>query len=360
VDQFPDAAVQSDSVPEVARLAYVGRVSEQKNLHTLLVSLWVMRTFHDEAPPITLDVFGGEDGLGSPNMGIKFTDYAGYLVRLTDSLGLDDIVTFHGFTARESLFREVHACRYILVSPTLHSDENFGSSVLASLVNGHHVVTTAWGGHLAFKERFHAQVGLVPVHRSTLGPVVQPVLLVNAIREAITSSTGYILDYPALSRARAAYSVAAVTASTLEMLDRPLGEVVRLDKSRLQIDIDQRRFHYGGARRMFRGYADTNARAFFEAYGMNEPLRFVKASSYLLAPWVSISSDLVKVLDPHRGDQTISLDGGMSDTLEVLSCPSQDRAELPEELVRTLVGQGYAFPLPMPADCSRSAGGGDS
>ena len=346
VDQFKVNGGERDTRLKEARLAYVGRVSEQKNLHTLLFALWILRTFHGHLPEFTLDVYGSVDNLGSPNMGLKFPNYDKYLQDLAEVLGLEDTVTWHGFKSREWLFDNVHLEPHILVSPTLHSDENFGSSVLASLVNGHQVVTTAWGGHFGFQEWFSEQLILVPVHRTTMGPVVDPVLLANALLRAINRMSTVVVNDATLERARAEFSESNVTTRTFELLSRPSGKPVSLKKSPTQQYLDERRAFFGGTRKIYSDYADRVAQIFFEAYGMKEPLIFQEQASYVLPPWTSYSDNVLRIVDAHRGNQTFSVDPRTSEPRDVTMCPSMNTCRLPESLVKSLVTQGYAFSLP--------------
>lgn len=363
VDQFKLNGSERGTRHDVARLAYVGRVSEQKNLHTLLFALWMLRLRPDPAPEFALDVYGSQDNLGSPNMGLKFPDYGAYLQDLAERLGLADVVTWHGFKPRDWLFDNVHLEPGIFVSPSLHSDENFGTCVLASLVNGHQVVTTAWGGHLGFQEWFPEQLTLVPVGRSTIGPVVDPVLLANAIRAAMDRTSTTVVDDAALDRARAAFSASAVTVRTLELLGRSRGAPMPLQKSSTQRHIDQQRVLFGGTRKIYRNYADPAAQPFFEAYGMKEPLTYRQRSSYILPPWTSVADGVLDVDDPHRGQQRHRIDRDRSRLVDVMTCTATEPCRLPENLVKMLVAQGYAFALPariasVPRTSSPSAGTG--
>lgn len=344
VDQFK--LNRGGTRSEATRLAYVGRVSEQKNLHTLLLALWILRTTYGATP--ALDVYGRVDGLGSPNMGLTFPDYGTYLRDLAQRLGLDDVVTWHGFKPRDWLFDNVHLAPYVFVSPSLHSDENFGSSVLASLANGQQVVTTAWGGHLGFAERFPEQLTLVPVHRSTMGPVVDPVSVAHGIRRALDRASATIVGEADLDRARAAFSASTVTTRTLDLLGRPVGEAQPLERSPHQHHLDRQRARFGGARKIFESYADPVAQVFFEAYGMKEPITFHEQSSYVLPPWTSYADGVVRVDDPHRGQQSFRVDADIPDPLVVAACPSMVTWRLPASLVESLVTQGYTF-VPPPA-----------
>lgn len=346
VDQFKMIDTGQNTTQETARLAYVGRISEQKNLHTLLFALWILRRRHGGLPRITLDVYGGEDNLGSPNIGLKFPDYGSYLQGVTELLDLHHLVNWHGLKSRDWLFDNVHTAPHIFVSPTLHSDENFGSSLLASLVNGHQAVTTAWGGHFGFQEWFPEQLTLTPVHRSTMGPVVDPGLLADAILRAVKRTSTVIVKETTLDRARSEFSISAVTRRTCEMLDQPSGKPsAPLIKSTTQLDIDKSRALFGGTRKIFADYKDPNVQVFFEAYGMKEPITFQKDHSYSLVPWTRFSDQVLHVIDPHRGNQNFTVDARATNSLDVTMCPSMEVFRLPVSVVETLVTQGYAFPL---------------
>jgi glycosyltransferase involved in cell wall biosynthesis len=353
VDQFKVNRAERVIRLNAARLAYVGRVSEQKNLHTLLFALWILRTYFGDLPEITLDVYGSADNLGSPNIGIEFPEYDKYLYNLAEVLGVDDMVTWHGFKPRDWLFDNVHRQPHIFVSPTLHSDENFGSSVLASLVNGNQVVTTAWGGHFGFEDWFSQQLLLVPVYRSTMGPVIDPVMFANAILRSISRMLTIDVDGTALQRARAEFSVSKIATRTVELLNMPFGKPVPLKKSPILQLIDQRRALFGGKRKIYGSYEDPVAHIFFEAYGMKEMLNFQEQSSYILPPWTSHSHQVLRINDPHRGHQSFDLVPDSSEPFEVRICPSTNTCCLPKNLVKNLFARGYAFLLP-PLDAAEN------
>jgi len=344
VDRFRLDRGERDTGAGAPRLAYVGRVSEQKNLHTLLLALWVRRVSHGRTPG--LDVYGGVDGLGSPNMGLTFPDYGIYLRDLAERLGLADTVTWHGFTPRSWLVDNVHPAPHVFVTASLHSDENFGTSVLASLVNGRQVVATAWGGHVGFQGWFPRQLTLVPVHRSTMGPVVDPVSLADAIGRALDRASATVPNEADLDRARAAFTQCAAFTQALELLGGAGGEPVPLEKSPHQRHLDGQRTRFGGGRRIFEGYDDPATRVFFEAYGMKEPLTFDRHASYVLTPWTSYSDGVIRVDDPHRGRRRYRVGTDITEQVAVTACPSMDTWHLPTSLIESLVTQGDAFALP--------------
>ncbi|MES2965542.1 MAG: glycosyltransferase family 4 protein, partial [Bdellovibrionota bacterium] len=164
---------------------YSGRLSSQKNVHTLIYafSLYVNRN-----GPAKLVLFGGEDGLGSPNMGFKDEGYESYLRRLVSTLGIEDRVEFAGALPRAELHERLRT-PHVLVSASLHSDENFGMSALRSLCMGAPCVLSAWGGHWDFAKDFSSQLQLVAVHGSDWGPWIDAGEFANAMAKALRNSS---------------------------------------------------------------------------------------------------------------------------------------------------------------------------
>ncbi|MEQ1878947.1 MAG: glycosyltransferase, partial [Bdellovibrionia bacterium] len=152
---------------------YVGRISDQKNLHTLI---YAFRIFREKNPDTKwrLDIFGRDDDLGSPNMGLYASFYSAYLRKLVKLLGLQKYVRFRGYRKRELIQREIQRRRHIAVSASLHSDENFGMAPFRSLIFGNLAVLTRWGGYSDFSERFGSQVFPVEAEESAKGPYVDP------------------------------------------------------------------------------------------------------------------------------------------------------------------------------------------
>ena len=343
VDQFPLSRDVPDPGRAGASLAYVGRVSEQKNLHTLLLAMWLARSDPLPGSGLTLDIYGAEDNLGSPNMGLTYPGYESYLRQLVDQLGLTPAVTWHGFRPRAWLFDNVHLRPHVLVSASLHSDENFGTSVLASLAYGHQVVATAWGGHLDFQRRFPRQLSTVPVHRTWRGPAVDPGRLADALLRAVDRDAG--VTQTEVDEARSAYSEAQSAQRLRGLLFPPGPSRSRLEPSAALLRIRQNRATFGGTRKIYDGYHDPLAHEFFEAYGMGEPLGFDADSGYFLPPWVTVSAGAVSIDDPHRGRCTLE-PAREEPAVDVVVCPSMATERLSLQTLRELVAMGYAFVLP--------------
>lgn len=329
------------------RLMYVGRISEQKNLHALLLALWILRSWLRSDLDFHLGVCGSEDNLGSPNMGLKFPGYEAYLRELVSELGLTSSVSWHGFKPRDWLFEHVHQAPHVLVSPSLHSDENFGSSVLASLVNGHQVVATAWGGHLCFRPWFPGQLMLVPVRASSLGPVVSPVAIAEALREVVTSKAAPAMSKDGHAAALDRFSGHYAVRRAVEILDNNRDSACApLRKSDLQEHLERQRALFGGMRKIYTGYDDPAARVFFDAYGMADALEFDDTAQHFVVPWVRLADGGLQLLDPHRGLRSWKFETATREASEVILLPSLERKELPRSVLARLARAGYVFPMP--------------
>ena len=66
---------------DIEELVYIGRISEQKNLHLLIEAINLSKEELAKRN-IKLRIFGGEDNLGSPNMGKDSSEYQKYLEKL--------------------------------------------------------------------------------------------------------------------------------------------------------------------------------------------------------------------------------------------------------------------------------------
>src|SRR5262249_47600709 len=142
----------------------------------------------------SLEVFGGEDGLGSPNMGISSIGYGERVRSLSQRLRLDEIIRFHGHTKRETIAERLGGARHVFVSASVQSDEDFGMAAFRYLCGGNQAVLTDWGGHAVLRTNFGAAVESVPVHAAVSGPWVEPNALACGLERAVQAYPDF---YPA-------------------------------------------------------------------------------------------------------------------------------------------------------------------
>ncbi|HEX4925145.1 MAG TPA: glycosyltransferase, partial [Bdellovibrionales bacterium] len=156
-------------------LVYVGRVSEQKNLHTLIWSLWVLKAVFKR--PMRLSIYGREDGYGSPNMNLHTPNLGRRLKALAKRLGVEALIEWRGHCESATLEREVYSKHHVFVSASLHADENFGLAAFRSLCSGNPAALTRWGAHTDLYRKFRGRVRLARVYRGSHGPFVSPLEL---------------------------------------------------------------------------------------------------------------------------------------------------------------------------------------
>lgn len=312
-------------------LAYIGRISEQKNLHTLILSLWILKNNYKVKLPI-LNIFGSSDGLGSPNMGMKFKKYDSYLKKLVHDLNLDSNVKWHGECSREFLHNWVKQNSHVFISPSLHSDENFGVAAFTSLAFGNKAVLSDWGGHKDLALNF-GNTNLVPVRLSDSGPTVSPIDLASAIKMALNKKTLSRVGVPSY------FTVESVVKllNQLEKLEPTSKKNILLESGLLK-KIEKRKEGLRGLRAsnsaslVFSGYNDKLAFPFFVAYGAKKIKRprIDTKKQYVVAPWVKIAKNQITVSDPHRGEYIKKIKN-LEDKIE------RKRA------MEWLVKNGYAF-----------------
>jgi len=124
-------------------LLYCGRISLEKNLHTLLRIFSVLQ---DLVPDIHLVVAGDPVVIQFPAMGVYPLSSTGMLMKLMNQLRIkQDQVHFIGGRGSSQL-RDLYAMADVLVNFTLHHDENFGLAQVEALACGTPVIGTSWGG----------------------------------------------------------------------------------------------------------------------------------------------------------------------------------------------------------------------
>jgi glycosyltransferase involved in cell wall biosynthesis len=156
---FPISTKQS-SMPEEKLFVFIGRLSDQKNIHLLIESYKKLLDLNPLAPKML--IYGEEDFLGWPNLGIPATHYLEVITALIDKYKLHHKIIMKGFQPRELIYSNLGE-GHIFISASTHSDENFGMAALRSLAVGGKLVLSSWGGHKEFKEHCPDRVWLSDV-----------------------------------------------------------------------------------------------------------------------------------------------------------------------------------------------------
>jgi glycosyltransferase involved in cell wall biosynthesis len=150
----------SHSPRDITPFVFIGRISIQKNLHTLLKCYLQAHSQNPQLSPLYL--YGSQDHLGYPNLGIKNSTYLNDLIKLVPSNVLNHKIFFKGFVEREVIQKEIGS-QHIFISTSLHSDENFGMAALRSLYIGAKAILTDWGGHQNFIKYYPQSIQYIDV-----------------------------------------------------------------------------------------------------------------------------------------------------------------------------------------------------
>jgi glycosyltransferase involved in cell wall biosynthesis len=124
-------------------LIYAGRITLQKNIHTLLKVFSVVQSV---VPDALLVLSGAVEEHGSPEFGIKPVDLTQTIMRLLPRLGIPRGRVFYRLSTPPALLRELYGIADAKVNLTLHHDENFGLAPVEAMACGTPVIGTAWGG----------------------------------------------------------------------------------------------------------------------------------------------------------------------------------------------------------------------
>jgi glycosyltransferase involved in cell wall biosynthesis len=124
-------------------LLYSGRITLEKNVHTLLKIFGVLQ---DLVPDLHLVIAGDPYVIQFQAMGVYPLSSTGTLMKLMNELRIKkEQVHFIG-SRNSAQLRDLYAMADVVVNLTLHHDENFGLAQVEALACGTPVVGTSWGG----------------------------------------------------------------------------------------------------------------------------------------------------------------------------------------------------------------------
>jgi hypothetical protein len=283
-------------------LFYSGRLSEQKQIHFLLY----LYSLYQKEGDLELHLFGKEDGLGSPNMGMPSKHYEKFLRGLRARLQLEKRVHFHGHLKRSDLEQRLSLEQGIYLGLGLHSDENFGMAAYRALLQGHRALLSAWGGHLTLAALFPEQVELTPVFEGEYGPYLDVQTCLTKLHKMSFKNDPFTLPTQAELFHRSQKKLKELchfrADQTPLIPTRLFKQVVQAQKYfahdlKEKNLVDQEYFCY----RLFKDYKDPLSRPFQRAYGMKEDTPLVQGKTFLTPPWVKKEEHKIVVHDPYRG-----------------------------------------------------------
>jgi glycosyltransferase involved in cell wall biosynthesis len=124
-------------------LLYVGRLTLEKNLHTLLRVFSILQHL---VPDLHLVVVGETGDSPFTQLGVFPLNIGSTLIKLVSKLGLITEQTHFFGRKSPAQLRSIYNIADILVNFTIHHDENFGYAQVEAMACGTPVVGTSWGG----------------------------------------------------------------------------------------------------------------------------------------------------------------------------------------------------------------------
>jgi glycosyltransferase involved in cell wall biosynthesis len=156
------ARLARDEPQDPPRILFLSRIHPKKQPDVLLRAVALLRRMWTQ--PIRVDIAGAGDA-----------DYVAAIERLAHELGLDDVLTFHGFVLGQTKLNLLLEAD-IFVLPTLQ--ENFGNAIYEAMAAGCAVVTSA--GLDGYEELLEAGAARIPSDNS-------PESLARVLYELITN-----------------------------------------------------------------------------------------------------------------------------------------------------------------------------
>jgi glycosyltransferase involved in cell wall biosynthesis len=239
---------------------YVGRLSSQKNIEKLIEGFSL---FLKENPNSRLHLYGSEDHLGHPNMGIISNDYKEKLEQQILEHNIGQHIIFHGHKNREEiqyLLNHLETSKNVFVSASTHSDENFGMAIFRALASGQNCLISDWGGHKNFKKYYPHQCSVISCTIENDRPSIDS-------KEIALALIDYF-KHPNQKRDNPAYFTDQNCYSLVENLlknTRESNERLHV-KSDVENLLARKKNESDQPQKIFEGYHDPFAKKFLDAY----------------------------------------------------------------------------------------------
>ena len=257
-----DLVTETHQTPEENEIYFAGRISRQKNLHSVIEALNLLKKKNIS---VKFHIFGDEDFLGSPNMGVKDLTYKSELQELIKNFNLQESVIFHGQVDRNELYKSKLQNRKIFISPSAHSDENFGIAAFRALCRGERLILSDWGGHTDYQQYFPTQIEYVDIFlKNENGLTCKADQIASAIEKSFSK------NIPAFS-IPPQYFEENISAQYFQLLSTPIEANTPLKLTSLFYKVIERRAHFKlHPTRIFHDYHDPLALELFKAYGLKQ------------------------------------------------------------------------------------------
>ncbi len=303
---FSKNSVQSakESLQRPQNIVYFGRISAQKNLHNLILAYSILKKkYGDQIPPLIF--FGKEDHVGSPNMNIRCENYLDFLQTICKKLKISSFVFFKGHVDRQLIDDFLNEKANLFVSPSLHSEENFGVAAMQSILSRNRALLSDWGVHSDFKNYFSELVELVPVSESEYGPSISADNIAIGIWKSLNfSETAFPLKVDSyysseyyLQEQKLAVSVAydPTPLSYTELANQIYEAKMDFTSSQTQI---------------FSNFQDRIFHQIAKFYiGHSETVEFsTDKYNYFAVPWMTYADEIFMIDDPQKGPLLIQND----------------------------------------------------
>lgn len=294
---------------------YFGRISEQKNLNA---SLFAVSLVADEMRKHgrKFKIFGYEDYLGVPNLRIPSSGYLEDLWATVKQLQIRDLVEFHPAVPVDKMEEEL--AQGIFLSPSIHSDENFGLVAFRALKMGTPAILSKWGGHIDLSSSFK-NIEYVDVFETSSGPEVNPCQIAKILLKVWNKN-------PVIEEIKRQFKKLPLEWNGKDKL---LMSDLKLEVVKRVSDVHPwtlRKWPLYG--KIFKNNHDPKYLMAQRIYGAGKlPVR--KKQEQLISPLVSMNSREIKIKDPRLG---------------VLRHPRQGNAEI--ELNQLGTNKKYHLSLP--------------
>jgi hypothetical protein len=201
--------------------------------------------------------------------------------------------------SREEIQKKLSSHKNLVISASLHSDENFGMAILQGLCTQNYCLISDWGGHSDFKKYYSDYVTYMPVTMSLIGPALtgaQISMSINNFLKEFKQPKTISNDHSDFNTSRAVFKkILKVPYANFQLKFSNLGEQIYAQKNSLFLDSPSQ---------IFTSFADPLFCEISSHYIGST--KSITTPDMHTPPWVNKNLDGYAIEDDHKGFQQIN------------------------------------------------------
>jgi hypothetical protein len=250
-------------------------------------------------------------------------------------LYINDSVFFKGHVSPESIENFLTEKSSLVVSPSLHSDENSATQVLQGLLSVNRALLSDWGVHSDLKIYHPQLIDLMPITVSEFGPALSAHTIADALDKNLQR-----LGEPYSPQIDSYYQQAYFLNEQKNALSHNHIPIY-LKFSDLANGIYEAKLDFTtSSTQIYSGYNDTNFIQMSQDYIGNLVPSEMHTGPFDAVPWMTFQDNIFSIDDPHKGIIKIKNELGNDNNFHIIFEKSVEIG-VTKEIAERLFNNGF-------------------